>query len=66
MAQDTATMDAIHKANSAQIVAQTASNAAAAAALTPNVGHTEPPVSPSYMQGTTSGVRPRAFTLNRA
>lgn len=65
MAQDTATMDQIHKQNAAKIAVQVASNNAKAAALPPNVGHTEPPLDPNYMQGTSGGVQPNAFMLTR-
>jgi hypothetical protein len=66
MPQSTSDMDAIHKANSAQVAAQVTVNTAKAALVPPNVGRTEPGVNPNFMQGTANGIKPNVFMLNRA
>ena len=66
MAQDTATMDAIHKANSAKIAAQVSVNTSKAALVPPNVGRTGPGMDVNFWQGTANSLQPNTFMLNRA
>jgi hypothetical protein len=62
---DAATSDKIHKANSAQVVAQLSANAAKAATVPPNVGRKEPAMDLNIMQGSANGVVPNRFLVTR-
>jgi len=64
--ENAADLDAKHKANSAQIVAQMVTNNAKAAALPSNVGRSEPPLDTKFMQGTANGIVPDRFLTNRS
>jgi len=59
-------LDAKHKANSVQIVAQMTANNTKAATVPNNVGRTEPAQNTKFMQGTANGVVPDAFLTNRS
>lgn len=65
MAQSTAEGDAVHKKNSADIVAQLAVNTAKAATVPPNVGRSEPALDLRIMQGTANGVVPNRVLSSR-
>ena len=64
--ENSADLDTKHKANSAQIVAQMASNNAKAATVPNNVGRAEQAQNTRFMQGTANGVVPDAFMNNRS
>ena len=64
--ENAADLDTKHKANSAQIVSQMASNNAKAATVPNNVGRSEPAQNTKFMQGTANGVVPDAFLTNRS
>jgi hypothetical protein len=62
---DAATNDKVHKANSAQVVAQLSANAARAATVPANVGRAEPAMDLNVMQGSANGVVPNRFLVTR-